>query len=81
MHIPNDRTTFFGRIQLFSGADLVNFVGVDQAIGHHKFTSIVKRLRAIRFRFYNEDGSDYHFVGVDYTAFLEVTTLDSNTGS
>ena len=79
-HIPNDRTTFFGRIQLFSGADLVNFLNVNQAIGHHKFTSIVKRLRAIRFRFYNEDGSPYHFVGVEYTLFLKIITHDSNTG-
>lgn len=80
IHIPNDRTVFFGRIQLFSGADLVNFLGVHQAIGNHKFTSIVKRLRAIRFRFYNEDGSEYKFVGVDYTAFIKVVTNDSNTG-
>ncbi|CAM9901930.1 unnamed protein product, partial [Pylaiella littoralis] len=79
-HIPGDRTVFFGRIQLFSGADLVNFLNVNQAVGHHKFTSIVKRLRAIRFRFYNEDGSEYKFVGVDYTVFLKVVTHDSNTG-
>lgn len=79
-HIPNDRTTFFGRIQLFSGADLVNFLNVNQAVGNHKFTSIVKRLRAVRFRFYNEDGSDYKFIGVDYTVFLKVVTHDSNTG-
>lgn len=79
-HIPNDRTTFFGRIQLFSGADLVNFLNVNQAVGHHNFTSIVKRLRAIRFRFYNEDGSEYKFIGVDYTVFLKVVTHDSNTG-
>lgn len=80
IHIPNDPTTFFGRIQLSSGADLVNFLGVDQAIGYHKFTSLVKRLHSIRFRFYNEDGSAYSFVGVDYTIFLKVVTMDSNTG-
>ena len=80
IHIPNDRTNFFGRIQLFSGADLVNFLNTNQAVGHHKFTSIVKRLRAIRFRFFNEDGTDYKFVGVEYTAFLKVVTHDSNTG-
>lgn len=80
IHIPKDRTSFFGRIQLLSGADLVNFLNTNQAVGHHKFTSIVKRLRSIRFRFYNEDGSDYKFVGVEYTAFLKVVTHDSNTG-
>ena len=79
-HIPGDRTTFFGRIQLFSGADLVNFLSVHQAVGGHNFTSIVKRLRSIRFRFYNEDGSEYKFIGVDYTVFLKVVTHDSNTG-
>lgn len=79
-HIPNDRTTFFGRIQLFSGADLVNFLNVNQAVGHHNFTSIVKRLRAIRFRFYNEDGSPYKFIGVEYTLFLKIVAHDSNTG-
>ena len=79
-HIPEDRTIFFGRIQLFSGADLVNFLNVNQAVGNHTFTSIVKRLRAIRFRFYNEDGSQYRFIGVDYTVFLKVVTHDSNTG-
>ena len=80
IHIPDDRTNFFGRIQLLSGADLVNFLNTNQAVGHHKFTSIVKRLRSIRFRFFNEDGSDYKFVGVEYTAFLKVVTHDSNTG-
>ena len=80
IHIPNDRTIFFGRVQLFSGADLVNFLSSHQAIGHHRFKSIVKRLRSIRFRFYNEDGTDYDFIGVDYTVFLKVLTLDSNTG-
>ena len=79
-HIPNNRTTFFGRIQLFSGADLVNFLSVHQAVGGHNFTSIVKRLRSIRFRFYNEDGSEYKFIGVDYTVFLKIVTHDSNTG-
>lgn len=79
-HIPGDRTKFFGRIQLFSGADLVNFLSVNQAVGNHKFTSMVKRLRSIRFRFYNEDGSEYKFVGVEYTAFLKIVTHDSNTG-
>ena len=80
VHISNDRTVFFARIQLFSGADLVNFLGENQAVGGHKFMSIVKRLRSLRFRFYNEDGSDYLFQGVDYTAFLKIVTLDSNTG-
>lgn len=78
--IPDDRTTFFARIQLFSGADLVNFLNVNQAVGHHKFTSILKRLRSIHFRFYNEDGSKYRFIGVDYTVFLKILTHDSNTG-
>ena len=80
IHIPNDRTKYFGRVQLFSGADLVNFLSVDQAIGHHKFNSVVKKISQVRFRFYNEDGSAYDFVGVDYTAFLKFLTLDSNTG-
>lgn len=80
IHIPNDRTVYFERIQLFSGADLVNFLSVDQAIGHHKFHSVVKKLNNIRFRFYNEDGTPYDFVGVDYTTFLKFVTLDSNTG-
>ena len=80
IHIPRDRTVYFGRIQLFSGADLVNFLSVDQAIGHHKFHSVVKSLDRLRFRFYNEDGSEYDFVGVDYTAFIKIVTLDSNTG-
>ena len=80
IHIPNDRTVYFGRIQLFSGADLVNFLSVDQAVGHHKFNSVVKKVSKIRFRFYNENGSSYDFVGVDYTAFLKFLTLDSNTG-
>lgn len=80
IHIPGDRTKFFGRIQLFSGADLVNFLSIHQAVGNHKFTSLVKRLRALRFRFYNEDGSDYKFIGVDYTVFLKIVTHDSNTG-
>lgn len=80
IHIPNDRTTFFGRIQLFSGADLVNFLSSHQAVGGHTFTSLVKRLRSIRFRFYNEDGTAYKFIGVDYTLFLKVVTHDSNTG-
>ena len=71
---------FFGRIQLFSGADLVNFLSGDTAVGTHKFNSLLKRLRSITFRFYNEDGSDYDFIGVDYTIFLEVITLDTNKG-
>ena len=80
IHIPRDRTNYFGRIQLFSGADLVNFLSVDQAVGHHKFNSVVKKISKIRFRFYNENGTAYDFVGVDYTAFLKFLTLDSNTG-
>lgn len=80
IHSSNDRTTYFGRIQLYSGADLVNFLSVHQAIGHHSFKSLVKRLRSIRFRFYNEDGGEYRFVGVDYTVFLKLLTTDSNTG-
>jgi hypothetical protein len=78
--IPNNQTVFFGRVQLLSGADLVNFLSVNQAVGGHKFKSMVKRLRAIRFRFYNEDGSQYKFIGVDYTLFLKVVCFDSNTG-
>lgn len=80
MFIPNSRDKFFARIQLFSGADLVNFLGPDNAVGHHKFNSVVKRLHDIRFRFYNENGTDYEFVGVEYTLFLKITSVDSNTG-
>lgn len=80
MFIPQDRTRFFGRIQLFSGADLVNFLGPDNAVGKHTFNSVVKRLHAIRFRFYNEDSTPYDFVGVEYTLFLRITSVDSNTG-
>ncbi|ACH46860.1 unknown [Feldmannia species virus] len=79
-HIQNSRVTFFGRIQLFSGADLVNFLSRHQAVGRHDFPSLVKRLRSLRFRFYNEDGSEYRFEGVDYTVFLKIATLHSNTG-
>jgi len=80
MFLPKDRTRFFARIQLFSGADLVNFLGPDNAVGTHRFNSIVKRLHSIRMRFYNEDSTLYEFVGVEYTAFLRITSLDSNTG-
>lgn len=80
MFIPKDRTRFFARIQLFSGADLVNFLGPDAAVGKHTFNSVVKRLHSIRFRFYNEDGTNYDFGGVEYTLFLRITSVDSNTG-
>ena len=80
MYIPNSRDRYFARIQLFSGADLVNFLGPDSAVGHHRFNSVVKRLHDIRFRFYNENGSDYEFIGVEYTLFLKITSVDSNTG-
>ena len=78
--IPNSRDRFFARIQLFSGADLVNFLNTLSAVGHHNFNGIVKRLHDIRFRFYNEDGSEYDFVGVDWALFIRITSLDSNTG-
>lgn len=71
---------FFGRIQLFSGADLVNFLGPDTAVGAHEFNSVLKRLSKIRFQFFNEDGTKYDFIGVDYTIFLRLTLLDSNSG-
>jgi len=78
--IPNSRDRFFARIQLFSGADLVNFLNTLSAIGHHNFNGIVKRLHDIRFRFYNEDGTAYDFNGVDWALFIRITSLDSNTG-
>lgn len=81
IHIPSVSTrSFFGRIQLFSGADLVNFLGADTAVGSHEFNSVLKRLNKIRFQFFSEDGTTYDFVGVDYTMFLELTCLDSNKG-
>lgn len=81
IHIPSLSTTnFFARIQLFSGADLVNFLGPDTAVGTHEFNSVVKRLNKIRFQFVNEDGEPYDFVGVDYTIFIRVLKLDSNKG-
>lgn len=81
IHIPSVSTrSFFGRIQLFSGADLVNFLGKDTAVGSHEFNSVLKRLNKIKFQFFNEDGTTYDFVGVDYTMFLELTCLDSNRG-
>jgi hypothetical protein len=81
IHIPSLSTSnFFARIQLFSGADLVNFLGPDTAVGTHEFNSVIKRLNKIRFQFVNEDGAPYDFVGVDYTIFLRVLKLDSNTG-
>ncbi|CAN0544400.1 unnamed protein product, partial [Ectocarpus sp. 8 AP-2014] len=70
----------FGRIQLFSGANLVNFLGKDTAVGSHEFNSVMKRINKIRFQFYNEDGTAYDFIGVDYTMFLELVCLDSNKG-
>ncbi|CAM9093213.1 unnamed protein product, partial [Ectocarpus sp. 12 AP-2014] len=81
IHIPSLSTrVFFGRIQLFSGANLVNFLGAETAVGSHEFNSVLKRLSKIRFQFFNEDGTAYDFVGVDYTMFLELTCLDSNKG-
>ena len=81
IHIPALSTrVFFGRIQLFSGADLVNFLNKDTAVGSHEFNSVMKRLNKIRLQFFNEDGTEYDFVGVEYTMFLELTCLDSNTG-
>lgn len=80
IRIPKDRTKFFGRIQLFSGADLVNFLSTENARGEHTFNSLVKRLRSLRLRFYNEDGSEYDFVGVEFTLFIKAVCLDSNTG-
>lgn len=81
IHIPSLSTrSFFGRIQLFSGANLVNFLGKDTAVGSHEFNSVMKRINKIRFQFYNEDGTTYDFIGVDYTMFLELTCLDSNKG-
>lgn len=81
IHIPSLSTrVFFGRIQLFSGANLVNFLGAETAVGSHEFNSVLKRLSKIRFQFFNEDGSTYDFVGVDFTMFLELTCLDSNKG-
>lgn len=78
--IPNSRIKFFGRIQLFSGADLVNFLVSDNARGEHTFNSLVKRLRSMRLRFYNDDGTPYRFEGVDFSMFLKVVCLNSNTG-
>lgn len=81
IHIPSlSSRDFFGRIQLFSGADLVNFLSSETAVGSHEFNSVVKRLNRIRFQFFNEDGSEYDFVGVDYTIFIKLITLDSNVG-
>lgn len=81
IHIPSlSNAWFFGRIQLFSGADLVNFLNKDTAVGSHEFNSVLKRLNKIRFQFFNEDGTKYDFVGVDYTMFIEITCLDSNKG-
>ena len=81
IHIPSLSTrSFFGRIQLFSGGDLVNFLSKDTAVGSHEFNSVLKRLNKIKFQFFNEDGTKYDFVGVDYTMFLELTCLDSNRG-
>ena len=80
LSIPNDRTKYFARIQLFSGADLVNFTGPLNAVGKHNFNSLQKRVNAIRFRFYNENGTPYEFEGVDFTLLLKITCLDSNTG-
>lgn len=81
IHIPSLQTRkFFGRIQLFSGADLVNFLNDSTAVGNHEFNSVLKRLNRIRFQFFNEDGSEYDFIGVDYTIFLKITSLDSNNG-
>ncbi|CAM9102228.1 unnamed protein product [Ectocarpus sp. 8 AP-2014] len=81
IHIPSLSTrSFFGRIQLFSGANLVNFLGKDTAVGSHEFNSVMKRMNKIRFQFYNEDGTTYDFIGVDYTMFLELVCLDSNKG-
>ncbi|CAN0489787.1 unnamed protein product [Ectocarpus sp. 12 AP-2014] len=81
IHIPSLSTrSFFGRIQLFSGANLVNFLGKDTAVGSHEFNSVMKRINKIRFQFYNEDGTTYDFIGVDYTMFLELVCLDSNRG-
>ena len=81
IHIPAlSSRNFFGRIQLFSGADLVNFLGPDTAVGTHEFNSVLKRLNRIRFQFFNEDGTPYDFIGVDYTIFIKLTKLDSNTG-
>lgn len=81
IHIPALSTrAFFGRIQLFSGMDLVNFLNADTAVGSHEFNSVLKRLSKIRFQFFNEDGTSYNFVGVDYTMFLRLTCLDSNKG-
>ena len=81
IHIPTlSSRSFFGRIQLFSGADLINFLGKDTAVGSHEFNSVLKRLNKIKFQFFNADGTPYDFVGVDYTMFLELTCLDSNIG-
>lgn len=81
IHIPSlSSRDFFGRIQLFSGADLVNFLSSETAVGSHEFNSVVKRLNRIRFQFFNEDGSEYDFVGVDYTIFIKLLSLDSNVG-
>lgn len=78
--IPGSRTKFFGRIQLFSGGDLVNFSGTNNAWGDHTFNSLVKRLRRIHLRFYNDDGTLYKFEGCNYSMFLKVVCLSSNTG-
>lgn len=81
IHIPAlSSRKFFGRIQLFSGADLVNFLNSETAVGTHEFNSVVKRINRIRFQFFNEDGSEYDFVGVDYTIFVKIVSLDSNRG-
>lgn len=81
IHIPSLSTrNFFGRIQLFSGADLVNFLNDTTAVGKHEFNSVLKRLNRIRFQFFNEDGTAYDFIGVDYTIFIKITSLDSNNG-
>lgn len=81
IHIPAlSARSFFGRIQLFSGAELVNFLSKDTAVGTHEFNSVLKRLNKIKFQFFNEDGTTYDFIGVDYTLFLELTCLDSTKG-
>lgn len=72
LSIPNDPTVYFGRIQLFSGGDKVNFVRSDSAIGKYRFSGRVKHLRTIRLRFVDEQGKTYDFAGTDYSLFLKV---------
>jgi hypothetical protein len=69
---------FFGRLQMFSGLDSINFLDSKAAAATHVFPSTVNKLSSLRFTFYNMDGTEYDFSKTDWSVLLQVTVAGAN---